>query len=57
MKKALKFAAIVRERNRIQLPIKNVRRIEKELGMPSMNNYLIVIEIKSIKSSQGVEFL
>ncbi len=55
--KALTFTAIGRSKHRLTVPQKHVDSIIKQLGMPSMDNYIFTVEIKSIKSPHGVEFL
>lgn len=55
--KALTFSAIGRTKHRLTLPQKHVDAIIRELGIPSLDNYIITCEIKSIKSPQGIEFL
>ena len=55
--KALNFAQVVRERSRVTIPKYNVITLCRELGMPSIDGYILTFEIKSIKSPQGTEFL
>ena len=55
--KALNFAQVVREKSRVTIPKANVTSLCRELGMPSIDGYILIFEIKSIKSPHGVEFL
>lgn len=55
--KAKIFAAKIQERNRVQIPIKNINRICKFLGLSNLDDFVLVFEIKSIRSSEGIEFL
>lgn len=55
--KALTSSCRIRSRNRIQLPIKTMRKLCTELGMPQMEGYAITFKIISIVSPDGIEFI
>ena len=55
--KALRFAQVVREKFRITIPFYTRKTIIRELGMPSLDGYILTFKIESIKSPDGIEFL
>ena len=55
--RALTFKSRIHQKNRLTIPIANINEICRQLGVPTFQKYYIVCEIKSIQSSDGIEFL